>query len=225
MPGKLDLSIVGRRFGWLVVVRFSHMVKKCSYWLCHCDCGAESFVFRSGLLSGRVRSCGCQQYAPGLRKGRPTHGLSRTPEHVLWCAMKARCHNVNSNGYKWYGARGITVCERWRNSFEAFLADVGLRPSALHSLERDDNDGPYEPGNVRWALIEDQAYNKSSTILLEHGGRRLNLKQWSQETGLSTNVLRSRLHAGRSPSDCVTVPLGTRPKKGRRYGRPDQSIA
>ena len=83
-----------------------------------------------------------------------------TKEYAAWASMKARCHNPRSQGYARYGGRGITVCDRWRESFEAFLSDVGLAPSSKHSIDRIDNDGNYEPGNVRWATGTVQQFNK-----------------------------------------------------------------
>jgi hypothetical protein len=85
---------------------------------------------------------------------------ARSPEYSAWQGMRSRCFNPAATGFVHYGARGITVCERWRNSFENFLADMGRRPSARHSLDRIDNDGDYEPGNVRWATQAEQTANK-----------------------------------------------------------------
>lgn len=88
-----------------------------------------------------------------------THGMSRTPLYCIWTTMVQRCHNPNAQKWKYYGGRGITVCDRWRDSFEAFMADVPPRPSAAHSLDREDNSRGYEPGNVRWVRQVAQTRN------------------------------------------------------------------
>jgi hypothetical protein len=101
--------------------------------------------------------------------GRRTHGMSSTPEYFAWAAMLSRCHNPANPRYDDYGGRGITVCDRWRADFAAFLADVGRRPSPAHSLDRIDNDRGYEPGNCRWATAYVQARNRGRRALGRSG--------------------------------------------------------
>lgn len=92
--------------------------------------------------------------------GQPTHGMAKTPEWRAWCAARQRCHNPNCSSYANYGGRGIQMCDAWRESFELFYAHIGPKPSPMHSLDRIDNDGHYEPGNVRWATKTEQARNQ-----------------------------------------------------------------
>lgn len=102
----------------------------------------------------------------------------------VWHTMIARCHKPNASGYEDYGARGISVCDRWRNDIHAFIADMGPRPSPKHSIDRIDNDGDYEPGNCRWATSMEQSRNNRRTILVTFNGKTQCIKDWVMELGL-----------------------------------------
>jgi hypothetical protein len=126
-------------------------------------------------------------------KRRELHGLSKHPMYHSWIAMIRRCHASSEPGYKNYGARGIKVCDRWRNSFVAFLADMGGRPSPKHTLDRINNDGNYEPGNCRWATVSEQMQNTRRTRLLEHKGERLSIHAWARKLGLTNQAMHERV--------------------------------
>ncbi len=126
-------------------------------------------------------------------------------EYRAWRNMRQRCNNKNVPNYYRYGGRGITVCQQW-DTFETFLEDMGLRPSAKHSIDRRDNNGNYEPSNCYWATREQQENNKESTILLTHNGRTLSLAQWAKELGMSYDHIRSRYRYGWDIASIIKTP-------------------
>lgn len=153
----------GDRYGRLVLVEFIRKNENRQIiWKCRCDCGNEKEYRIGDVKVGRTRSCGCL-YTEARGQATITHGKTKTPEYVTWTAIIHRTTNPKSSNWAIYGGRGITICDRWRDSFEAFLEDVGEKPSKKHSIDRIDNDGNYEPGNVRWATRKEQRENQSSS--------------------------------------------------------------
>lgn len=147
-----------------------------------------------------------------------THGMKNTPEYEAWRGMKVRCYvTKRPETIKSYQAKGIVVCDRWRNSFEAFYADMGPRPSAGHSLDRIDNNGIYEPSNCRWATWSEQALNRDCARILELDGERLAISQWEARTGISRKTIHYRISAGWSVERALTTPVDT-----VKYPRPSQ---
>lgn len=162
-------ELTGKRFGRLIVVCKAEGRKNgCVLWNCKCDCGHEAVIQSGSLISGRTKSCGCiqKEKASEIAKSgsnRKTHGMSRTKIHYVWQAMKKRCGNINSDNYSNYGGRGITVCDEWKNSFESFYDYVSNLPHFSeegYSLDRINNDGNYEPGNVKWSTQLEQRNNQ-----------------------------------------------------------------
>lgn len=158
------IDLTGQRFARLLVMeRGENTARGKARWVCRCECGATTLVRASHLRSGQIRSCGCLN-RERTRARSTTHGHAprgrQTAEHRAWGAMLARCYNPCGKDYRDYGGRGITVCPRWRESFQTFLDDMGLKPSAELSLDRKDNDGPYAPGNCRWATRSEQRRNQ-----------------------------------------------------------------
>ena len=163
-------DLVGYQFGLLAVVkridsdRYGNIM-----WQCKCDCGGITETRSWSLTSGNTASCGCRSGSASAENGRrfsTTHGhASKGAEsgaYISWNGMKARCSNANHPRWKDYGGRGIVVCERWLNSFENFLADMGEKPEGL-SIDRKDNDGNYESDNCRWATAKQQRANRRDT--------------------------------------------------------------
>ena len=137
------------------------------------------------------------------------HGMTGTPEYRAWLHMKDRCFNPNNKQYLDWGGRGITVCDRWKNSFENFFADMGLKPTPKHSIDRIDNDGDYCPDNCRWSTSKDQNNNKRSNRLITIACVTLNIAQWAKEMGFAKSVIQNRLRDGWSEFDAVMTPVNT----------------
>jgi len=159
----------GRTFGKLVAInRVESDTRGQACWRCLCACGTYAVVPAARLLSGGARSCGCarrEMLAQG--RARLRHGHARkgraSAEYRIWTGLHTRCFNPKAQNYRHYGGRGITICARWE-SFENFLADMGPRPTPLHSIERKNNDGNYEPDNCAWATQSEQCKNRRRRV-------------------------------------------------------------
>jgi hypothetical protein len=169
------IDITGMTFGRLVAIRRTPSRRMSGrmriFWLCRCACGNEVEVQPSNLKGGNIASCGCLAREIVVARS-TTHGMAARedahPLYASWSKMLARCRNPNNPSFKDYGGRGVQVCERW-HSFENFLADMGERPEHGMSLDRfPDQNGNYEPGNVRWATSKEQNRNRRDNVLESH---------------------------------------------------------
>lgn len=197
---KRDLS--GLRFGRLVGVRPAPEVAGKSKWLFACDCGSETVKAAHHVTMGRALSCGCWRRENSAQKA-TTHGLAGTPTYDAWAHAKRRCENPKDAAWHHYGGRGISMCANWSESFAAFLADVGERPPGT-TLDRIENDGGYEPGNVRWTDRTTQANNTRLTRRDESG------QPWSDlavSNGIKRRSFAARVQRGWGPLKAATTPL------------------
>jgi hypothetical protein len=167
------VDMTGKSFGELTVTCFSHRILRdknqgyYNFWNCKCSCGTETKVLHENLKTGNSKSCGCKSSRNTLGQRNTTHGKTNTTTYNSWRAMKDRCYCKSHIEYKRYGAIGITVCDRWKNSYQNFLDDMGEKPEN-HSLDRIDPFGNYEPSNCRWATYKEQA-NNTRKKRLENG--------------------------------------------------------
>lgn len=188
------VDITGENFGRLTAHHVTGRNKHNQlFWHCTCDCGNEATVLGFLLRQGQTQSCGCLARET-IAAVNYSHGKADKPIYRIWRSMMQRCYDKNSHAYSRYGARGISVCERWQD-FEKFYADMGDRPEGM-SLERVDNDGDYSPENVVWAGAKAQARNRRSTVYLEHDGQRKSMAEWAEETGVKIATLWARVNRG-----------------------------
>lgn len=159
------IEMLGRRFGRLLITaRAENCPDGSARWICQCDCGRIINTSAHTLRRGDSESCGCQRQdriVAAVRK----HGRYMSPEYQCWQNIQARCYRPRHESYKYYGAKGVTVCDRWRASFVDFFADMGERPSPKHSIDRMNTYGNYEPLNCRWATKKEQTANRRIKLL------------------------------------------------------------
>lgn len=172
------VPMIGRRFHRLLVLSRAPSKQsgssRASRWLCRCDCGTEKVIGAHELRREATRSCGClmREAAKKTCIDRTKHGMSQSSTYRVWANVIARCTNPNERSYPNYGGRGIKICDRWLQSFEFFLEDMGERPARL-TLDRKNNDGDYELGNCRWATRAEQNRNKRTNVWVMLGVKRV----------------------------------------------------
>jgi hypothetical protein len=184
------IDITGQRFGRLLVVRRVEADGIVSPWLCTCDCGNSHVAESANIRAGRTRSCGCLQLE-SIR----THNDSDSAEYIIWTQMIQRCTNPHDSAYKNYGGRGIGIANIWRGpgGYERFLAHVGRRPTKRHTIDREDNDRGYEPGNVRWATRAVQLRNTRRTRMITFKGKTMCVTDWATRLGIPGQTLSWRV--------------------------------
>lgn len=206
------IDLTGKRFGKLTVVsRAENAIepngKPRVMWNCHCDCGNDTVVAGSHLRNKHTTSCGC--YGREARiKSNTTHGKSNTPIYRTWRHMIERCYNKNNKRYNSYGGRGIKVYDKWINDFQSFYEYVSSLPhygENGYSLDRIDNDGNYEPNNIRWADDYIQNNNQRTSHFITFDGKTQTISQWSRELDIPYDTLYSRISRGWSIDRALTT--------------------
>jgi hypothetical protein len=201
-------DLIGQTFGRLSVAGVAPYNGHSKRWICVCDCGAVKYIATEKLASGHTKSCGClrREAIAEFNKSKKTHGQSGTAYYAVWNTMIARCERPRHISYPQYGGRGIRVCQRWRESFEAFAADMGERPDG-YEIDRRNNDGNYEPGNCRWVPQKANTRNRRVTPMHEHNGRRMALGDWAETTGIPYRKLKDRIRSGWSVERAINEPI------------------
>lgn len=224
--GRKAKNLTGQRFGRITIIKrvedyISPKGNHKSMWLGRCDCGNETIVDPVKLKRSHTQSCGCLKNEKA-RERLTKHGMSRTRIHQEWLEIKQRCLNSNCKDYKDYGERGISICDRWRNSFEAFYEDVSNLPhfgEEGYTLNRIDNNGNYEPQNIEWANNIAQQNNKRNNHLITYNGKTQTIAQWARELNIPYSRLCQRINkSGWSIEKALTSPV-ERSKGGEWSGQ------
>lgn len=206
MSAGLKHNLAGQRFGFLVAI----VSVRGRGWAVRCDCGSDAVASSGNLRAGRKQTCGngCP-ISSGLRSvAARTHGENgKTKEYRTWHSMTQRCEDKRSPGYIKYGMRGISVCDRWRESYESFLIDMGRAPSPRHSIDRIDNNGNYELRNCRWATASQQQRNKRTTLSVTFKGKTMSLAEACEQSNIAYGTAQSRISRGWNADDALTLPV------------------
>lgn len=211
------ISLDGQQFGYLTVLRRAGSIirngkRKYATWLCRCTCGKEVVVNGQLLRRGLRKAC-AQNHFYNVRANGASKHIS---EYRSWEAMRRRCYDKTHHRYSIYGGRGIRVCDRWRDSFQNFLADMGKKPTPKHTVERKDNDGSYEMSNCRWATRTEQARNMRRSVFVEYEGERMLLLDVVAKLKLNRSVVQGRLRIGWSLEEAISVPVRAKKTKAER---------
>lgn len=202
------LNLTGQRFGNWTALR---PAEKPAYWTCRCICGAVVDVFIGSLRGGKSKGCtACMnrwmKESGRARKNATKHGMFRSSEYRSWHMMKERCYRPKHEQFSNYGGRGITVCDRWRDSFEAFLEDMGLKPTPKHTIDRINANGNYTRANCRWATVREQNRNKRNSRWIEFDGKRLRLIDAAHLYGVvSYGTVKARIDRGWNALEALTT--------------------
>lgn len=202
-------NLVGMKFGRLYVIEregTDYPVK----FRCKCDCGNEKIILSASLIGGNTTSCGCFRKEQAL-KATKKHGMWRSRMYNCWLNMKQRCYYEKSKFYKDYGGRGITVCDEWKNSFEAFYEwsmENGYNDKL--TIDRIDVNGNYEPSNCRWATRKEQQLNRRTNVLHTLNGVTMAESQWCEKLGGEETLIISRLKRGWTIEEALTIPASNK---------------
>lgn len=199
---KIDLT--GQRYGKLIALSEAGRTKNRScIWLCRCDCGNQAYVSAQSLRDGSTRSCGCLS--------KVANSLSHTRIYHIWQHMLQRCRNSKSDGYKYYGARKINVCDEWQNSFlEFYNWSIANGYTDTLSIDRIDVNGDYCPDNCRWTNMKTQQRNKRNNKYYEYNGMSLTIAEWAQIYGINYHTFVNRLHRGWDIQKAIVTPVKKR---------------
>ena len=221
------IDLTGQKFGKLTAIKRIRQKKykngSHSYWLCRCECGNLTEVEVTHLKNGNTKSCGCLKKNRTMQNSTKKHytGESSTRLYRVWIGMKTRCYNPKAGNYKYYGAKGVSICEEWigddgYRNFKSWALKNGYKNEL--TIDRKDNNKSYSPDNCRWVTQKEQARNTSQVKMLEYKGEVRSIPEWAENVGISTECLKQRIKNGWSIEKCIETPskrtLKTEYRKG-----------
>lgn len=207
-PGQV-VRLTGKRFGSLVVVSRAGRMKRYITWLCHCDCGTDLEVNGRYLRRGKRKNCGNESHK--VERPVPLTAQYKS-EYQSWTNMRARCLDPKNHKYPIYGARGITICDRW-SEFKNFMLDMGRKPDPKFTIERENVNGNYEPTNCSWISRKDQGRNKRTSVFVTYQGKKMLLIDLVEELQLSRQLVYERLKLGWTLAQAIALPVSNRGRK------------
>lgn len=195
---------LGKTFGTLTVTEYAGKDKHGkSLWVCACNCGNTVTTLANSLVLGKTVSCGCSKKVNGQNRRKP---YRNTALYRKYWSMIDRCCHPTSKAWKRYGGRGITVCDRWKESFDAFVSDMGV-PEPKMTLERIDNNKGYSPENCRWATMQEQQRNRRDTVRITFNGKTKCIAEWAKELNVTPQAISYRIKAGYLPKEIIEKPF------------------
>ncbi|MEK4302424.1 hypothetical protein MKY30_23990 [Oceanobacillus sp. FSL W8-0428] len=217
------LDLTGDKYGRLTAMKLSYRDKRSnSFWICKCDCGNETVVRIGDLRSGNTTSCGCfreEQSNKALVERSTTHGHTKTRLYTIWHGMKLRCYTKSNASYKYYGGRGISVCDEWKDDFASFRTwslSNGYKEGL--TIDRVDANGNYEPSNCRWINYKGQARNKRNNKIITYRGESKTISEWSEITNIKQSTISERVRLGWDEAEAITRPAGKYVRKSDAVG-------
>lgn len=219
---RLDESGVGKESGgWTRIgpsFRLRRGKQKKTVAVFQCKCSRVSLIEVDSVKRGISNECGERQRQKFIST-RTKHGCYKAPEYAIWEGIVQRCANPNAQAYEGYGGRGIQMRQRWRDSFAAFLEDMGSRPTPEHEIDRRDNNGHYEPGNCRWVTHRENMRNKRDRRTVAYNGVSMSLVELAELCGMPKDRLRCRLNTGMSAEEATKAPLYYNRRRGTQGNR------
>lgn len=198
------IDITGQKFGrWTVISHYHN-----NYWTCRCDCGTIRHLASYDLRIGETQSCGCYQKERASETHKK-HGYTGKRLYRIYHKIRERCYRPNNRNYKYYGGRGITICDEWYHNFQAFM-EWSLSHGYTDDLtiDRIDNEKGYAPDNCRWVTMQRQNCNRRNNHLLEFNGQTKTVSDWSRETGIKQQTILHRINRmGWGTEKALTTPV------------------
>lgn len=197
-----------KKYGYLTALEFIKRENKKTYWKCKCDCGKEIIIPITYLTSGDTKSCGCYRKKVAKNNAKTIHNMSKSRLYRIWIEIKRRCYNIDRENYKYYGGRGIIVCDEWKKDFMSFYnwaIKNGYKDNL--TIDRINNDGNYEPNNCRWATIKEQNNNMRTNHYIYYENKKYTMSQFAEKYNIPYYIVKNRIRHNWSIDKILNTPI------------------